>query len=494
MGLIRLGGPGEMAGRFGMGALLAGMGLGLAAQFALAWAWAHNPFGPPPLAVGAGVLVAAWARTLASVARDDGGADNEIAWIGLLVGAGLAVAFLRVTPRAGSPAVLAVACVWSAWWLTGYIWRTLLTAAPPPRDSAADPDRDAHGQVRGSGMVDIAANVHAGAFGGVLAAAAVALLGLSLRHGRPGPAPEFAALAMAVQCGCACLLVAQGQRRALLRQAQIYGAEVLPGFATGSAAGALGVTAALMALALLVPAYPAVRPHLHVVLGNPLAHVPAPGAGGAAARAVAGTRAGGGVTAVGGGPGAGAAMPLLLGLVGLAVAAALLRMLWLWARDGLARRGSLWESLRGLWAAFLEALAALFAGVGLLGLWRALAPAGAAGPGSPGQPGQRRTGPNLWQRLADPRTRVRAAYRQMLAGVGGKGHRRPAWFSPARFRHTLQPQLPPDDQGLGRLTGLYEEARYSTHGLDPAAAHQAEAAAAGVIREARTIQGTRGER
>jgi len=474
--------------RLGMGLLLLGMGVGLAAQFTLAWAWARPGSGPPPAALGAGLLVAILGRALGSVARDDGGADNEIAWVGLLVGAGLAIAFMHIGPQSGPPAVLAAGCLWAVWWLTGYIWRNLLVALPPL------PEEGAGAETQAASALDIAANVQAGAFGGVLAAAAVAVIALQLRHGRTGPPVELGAIAMALQCGCACLLVAQGQRRALLRQARVYRAVVLPGFASGSATGALLVTALLMVVAVLIPAYPALVPHLHLgPAGASLVHHGiAPPAAPPRLRPQAPpatTAGGGGGTAFAGNGGILAGLAVILAVVGVVVVAAAIRLGVVWVRAGFGRRVSFLEFLGDLWQAIIDMLAALFAGVGLLGLWGLLfggptrQAAGADGSGGGG--GRRES---VWAHLTDPRARVRAAYRHMLAGVGGKGHRRPHWFSPARFREHLQPALPAHREDLGRLTRLYEEARYSTHALRTDAAGRAEVDAETVVRQARSAR------
>jgi|GEM_PF-6602353 len=484
--------------RLGLGSLLAGMGLGLAVQFALAWAWAHPAAGPPPLALGGGILLATLARNLGSIAKDDGGADNEIAWIGLLLGSGLAVAFMRLGPQAGVPAALAVASVWAAWWMTGYLWRNLLTAVPALRDPSAGPQRDAHGQPIGSGSLDIAANVQAGAFGGVLAAALVAVLGLQIRHGHGGPPLELGALAMALQAACACLLVAQGQRRALLREARVYQATVLPGFAAGSAAGALAVTLALTALAVILPAYPSLlTPHgvgtgLARVVGGVVGHTGTPGAvpptqGAALPQRPATTGGGGGHLA--GQSGVTSALTVVAVIVVLVVLGFGLRLGWSMARDAFGRRVSLLEFLRDAWQALLDLLAALFSGGGLVGLWNLLFRSGIRR--APARAGERAAAtrrPSLLERMADPRLRVRAAYRHMLAGVGGKGHRRPPWFSPGRFRRQLQPLLPRNHPELSRLTSLYEEARYSTHDIATGAAGEAETAAQAVVHTARAAR------
>lgn len=486
--------------RLGMAVLVFGMGCGLAVQFALAWAWARPAPGPPALGLGGGMLLAALSRTLASVARDDGGADSEITWIGLLLGFGLALAFIHIQPGAGMPALLALAEVWTVWWLTGYVWRNLLLAVPPLREAGAGPDRDAHGQTVGSGNVDIAANVQAGAFGGVLAGAAVALAGLQLRHGHKGPPPEIGALAIAIQCACACLLVAQGQRRALLREARVYRASVLPGFSTGSAAGALGATVALTALALVLPAYPSLfTPHgigaaIARIFGGVMRHTIAPGAvlpARPSALPTTTANPGGGSPASGGRGGFVSLLTIIGAAAGIVVLAFGLRLAWTAVRSRFGRRISLLEFLASVWSLILELLAALFSGGGLLGLWRMLVEtrSGAQPASGAGNATSRRA--SLLRRLADPRLRVRTAYRHMLFGVGGKGHRRPFWFTPGRFRRLLEPSLPGNHGELSQLTALYEEARYSTHDIADQAAGQAEAAAEAVIRSARPTQAAR---
>lgn len=498
----RLIGSGENAAlgeRLGMGMLLAGMGLGLSLQFALAWAGARPAAGPPPFVLFAGVLLATLTRSLASLARDDGGSDNEIAWTGLLLASGLTVAFLHFGPSVGLPALLSLACVWAGWWMTGYLWRNLLLAVPAPRDPDAGPQVDAHGQSVGTGAVDVAANVQAGAFGGLLAAAAVALLGQALSHGRHPAHLLLGALAMTLQAACAALLVAQGQRRALLRQSALYQARVLPGFATGSAAGALVVTAAFSLLALVLPSLPGLlTPHglgagVARVVGGIVGHAANPGA-------VPLTHPGTlpqGTATTGGGGGHTAGQTGLAGPITVVAAVLILVALGFGVRVGVAMvRGAMgkgvpfWQFLREAWEMLLALLEAFFSGGGFGALWRLLAGGGSrrervvrADAGG----GPRRA--SLLQRLTDPRLRVRAAYRQMLAGLGGKGHRRPVWFSPGRFRRQVQAALPPRQEDLSRLTTLYEEARYSAHVVAAAAAGEAEAAAQSVVRSARQASG-----
>lgn len=489
-------GPG-LPERLAMGMLLCAMGLGFSAQWTLTWAAGQPAGGPPAVAVGGGILLAVLARTLGGMIREDGSADNEVSWGGLALGAGLAVAFTHFTPQAGLPAVLALGAVWSGWYLTGYVWRNLALAVPPLRDPSAGPDRDAHGQVVGTGSVDIAANVQAGVFGALLAGAAVGAVGAHLGHGESGAAGLLAAVALVWQCGCACLLVAQGQRRAMLREARIYQAQVLASFAPTAAVGALAVTGLVAVVALVLPAYPALL-SVHA-LGAWLAHLvggfvghPAAGASapagpspaqvpGSAIPHSANARGGGGastsLSAVG--------IILILLLVVLAIFG--LRLAFMAIGSHFGRRTSLWEWLRSIWQALLEILEALLSGGGLTGLWDMLARRGAAA----GQPGggsgaPRRAG--FWERRGDARLRVRAAYRHMLSGVGGKGHHRPFWFSPTRFRRQLETDLPHHRTELSRLTGLYEEARYSTHRLGEGDAGEAESAADMVVRVTRAAR------
>ncbi len=489
-------GPG-LAERLAMGMLLCAMGLGFSAQWTLTWAAGQPVGGPPAVAVGGGILLAVLARILGGMVREDGSADNELSWGGLALGAGLAVAYTHFTPQAALPAVLALGAVWSGWYLTGYVWRNLVLAVPPLRDPSAGPDRDAHGQAVGSGSMDIAANVQAGVFGALLAGAAVGAVGAHLGHGESGVQGLLAAVVLVWQCVCACLLVAQGQRRALLREARIYEARVVAGFAPTAALGALAITGLVAVVALLLPAYP---PLLSVhALGAWLAHLVASFVGHPASRAstavgpspaqVPGTSIPHSANARGSG-GASTSLSavgiiLILLLVVLAVFG--LRLAFMAVGSHFGDRTSLWEWLRSIWQALLEILEALFSGGGLTGLWDMLARRGTAGGQVGGGPAPPRRG-GFWERRGDARLRVRSAYRHMLSGVGGKGHHRPFWFSPTRFRRQLEADLPPERTELSRLTGLYEQARYSTHRLDEGDAGEAESAADTVVRVTRAAR------
>ncbi|WP_299643970.1 DUF4129 domain-containing protein [uncultured Chloroflexus sp.] len=78
-------------------------------------------------------------------------------------------------------------------------------------------------------------------------------------------------------------------------------------------------------------------------------------------------------------------------------------------------------------------------------------------------------------RGADPVTRVRRAYIQVLLALEERGLRRPPAQTPSEWYTTVAPTLP-DPAPLAELTAIYERARYQPSGVAPADAAIAEQA------------------
>ena len=94
----------------------------------------------------------------------------------------------------------------------------------------------------------------------------------------------------------------------------------------------------------------------------------------------------------------------------------------------------------------------------------------------------RRTEGGLLAGWTDPRRRVRAAYRRVLAQARGHGLVRPLWASPRRFGPALARRAVGREPEVATLTRLYERARYSAHAIPGEEADQAVAAAGEVGR------------
>jgi hypothetical protein len=75
---------------------------------------------------------------------------------------------------------------------------------------------------------------------------------------------------------------------------------------------------------------------------------------------------------------------------------------------------------------------------------------------------------------SDPATRIRRRYVQLLMIGEDAGVARPPGRTPREFAPELA-HLPVDDTAVGRLTELYEQARYAPEDVDAAAAIQADA-------------------
>ncbi len=479
--------------------LMAGLGLGSALLAWAVWArlgWTH----PPAAAVAAAVTAAVAARGVGGlggvIAAQRRGperpaAEHEASYVGLVFGWALVAGLARWRP-ADAALAGAVGClaVWAAWLQAGRLWRDLV----PPPDSATPPEgrlrrEDLAQPVSGEEKEEQAPGEHArGAVGGWWAVSGLLAVFVPVTaHGRALPVLAVAGVGLEAVCGG--LLVARGLRMALMRRAAADGARVMPEFSLQAASALLAVLlCALFALAL--PAYPTLPRHALgqaiarsvVPRGSTLppgllrgAHIPPtpppPPAGGAGGRL--------GVYVV-----AALALALLAVLLVLAVRRLLLR----WSRGrGLRGIGSLWWFLGQLLRALWESLAALWSGMlPWCALWagggRPRRPEAASGtvPGS--GPGG---GAASWWARGNPRTRVRAAYRAMLAGAAARGHRRPSAASPRGFARQISPALPPTTEEHGRLTTLYEEARYSQHPVSAADAADAAEAARTVVNRLR---------
>ncbi len=470
------------------------MGAGLAAVLTLAWSWAPRA-GAPPLAVFAGALALAVLSRSASLLAPGAEDHDELAWLGLLVGLGLPVAFLRFGPGMALKAVLVAVSVAAVWWQTGLVAQHVRSGLS--RDLARP-------------AADLARETQGGVFGMLVLAAAVATIAPHMLPGTHPGAGRLATGAIAAQAAAGSILIADNHRRALLRRAATEGAAVLPGLAgpgraVAAAAALLFVTAALPALpAVLLPrtiggAVVGLIRFLAPHAAAPGVHTASGAASGPASFPSAAGGAGGARTAPSGLPQG--AWRILGLLAAAAVAAGLARSIARsWRRGAGARargrRGGLGLGglLAEIWYLFLSFFAGLFSGLVLAGLWRALRgerekDAGARQGRAPGPAPAPAAG---WRARGDARARVRASYRHLLRGAGARGHRRPPWYTPRAFGRDLRTALPRAHPALDRLTAIYEEARYSPHALEAADAAAAEEAADALVADLRASAGDRG--
>lgn len=471
--------------RMGATFLCFGMGVATSGQAVALWAVAraHAAGGAPAWVMGAGLLVAVAARSLAVLVRHEWSTGDELGWAGLLLGAGVPVAFTRMGPATAPLAMLAAGLVWAIWWLQGQVGARALTALSTDVQHA-----------RREG--DLGLETQGAVFGAAAMAAAADLLVPALFGSRPGP---VSGVLLAAQCGCACVLVALVHRRTLLRAAAIEGATILPEFGGQSSGGVLAIAAAAVTLGAVLPRYAGViGPGLFAGLGHAFAHLlPSLRPAGSSDQSglpgphAAGT---GPVAMANGGPGD-LVIKLLAELMGLAVvvlvAWGVVRLTMQWVRHR-AQLGwpPVGRLLAEMWRALIGILRAIWAGLRTGGLWSWLSRAGGRPLGPvpvPTLPPVHREAP--WGRWGDPRMRVRTAYRRLLTGAVERGHRRPSWATPRRFRALLTPALPPDPQALAAITRLYEEARYSRHTVDEHTAGTAEAAAQEILRTLRDAGG-----
>ncbi len=478
----------------GAALLVAGMGAGAALLVASAWA-RLGASAPPYPVLAAALLVAVLGRCLAAWGRPEGGGDGEFAYVGLILALGLLVPFTAYRTKAAVDLGLAGLCVWGLWWQVGQLWRGLAPLPPPvPRADGQNGGEVLAPVRRDRPQPSIAEQVQ-GTVGGVfvaLGALAVVAAGLG---GAGGRAPALlAGIGMVAAVGCGLLLLAQGMRRWLARRAAVDGAVVAMDFASRSAAFGFVAVAACVAAAAVLPAYPSLAGVRRADVGAVVALLPH-----AAAR-VGGSAMGGAHLAPGPagptqGPAGfgGAALALgayvVVGLVALIVVYALVRLGIEWLRHGRGGGGrlALWEVLSDLWEALRQALAAL---VSVLWQWapwwsggRAAMRGGASGPQARGLAGARAVAePGFLAWWADPRRRVRLAYRRVLTQARAHGLVRPLSASPRRFEPELARRALGSEPAVAELTQLYEYARYSAHPIPPAEAERAAGAAGEVGR------------
>jgi hypothetical protein len=470
---IQAGGPSPAAG-LAAALPVAGMAAGLVATVTVLWSWARPHGAPPPAILAAGLALAAASRCLGllGAAQREGG--DELPLVGLLLGAGLPVAFVRFGPASAPAAVITAVAVAFVWWQAG------LVAA------AARAGLQLGGAARPTAAADLAAETQGAVFGMLALTLAIALVAPAI-VAHPSPlGKHLCALAAAVQVGCGALLVAQNHRHALLRRAGAEGADVLGG-APSPPPRAMLPWAALLLAAALLPALPAPFSPRHVGEAA-LAFVRFLSPHGAPTPQ-------GPATAPRGGPPAGAraASVLAPAFLGLA-AAALLVLLVFWivraraggqrSRGSPAGTGGLRALLAELWYMLSNFFAELFSWRGIRDLMALLSGARArhrpgGAPGGAPRPGALSRGP--WRNAGDPRLRIRASYRHLLRGAGQRGLHRAAHLSPRAFGGRLRAALARDHAALERLTAIYEEARYSPHPLRPDQADAAEAAAEAVV-------------
>jgi hypothetical protein len=433
--------------------LLAGSGY----VFGLAWAHLRAQEAPPPLAVGAVlVVVGALAFSQAATVALDPARPPEWwrpAVAALVVAAGAVLVLLAPVHTAWSllPAGGLAALAARAGETVG---AHLASAVQLPRDDAVgDWSRQAPETRR------IVLETWALA----AAAAAFAVQGTGLTAG----------LGLVALGGLA--LAAGSHVQALRRLAASEG--FLWEWADAAAAlrGAALLIAVVLAVALAVPAVPALVPRgipdairllLHLLFRHgqrvPAPRRAAPQATGPAAHAGLGIPLPGAFAGEGGvSPGfmrffAVDIQGWLFLLVGMAVLAVALVQYLRFARD----IGGDWlEPLRRLWAALW----------GFLAFWRWMEVR------SPGGQGRRAPAPGALAAasapgaveaplgLLDPRRAVRASYRRLLRQAAASGLSREPGDTPARFAAVLAPAAGEAAADVADLTRTYEEARYSHH-------------------------------
>jgi hypothetical protein len=74
---------------------------------------------------------------------------------------------------------------------------------------------------------------------------------------------------------------------------------------------------------------------------------------------------------------------------------------------------------------------------------------------------------------SDPRRAVVAAYARMERGLAARGHGRQAFEAPVEYLVRLLTDLTEDRESVGRLTALFERAKFSPHPVGPAAKTEA---------------------
>lgn len=497
MGVIRPGSrqqPVAGSALAGSALLVAGMGAGAALLVASAWA-RLGASAPPYPVVAVALLVAVLGRCLAALGRPEGGGDGEFAYVGLVLAIGLLVPFTAYRPKAAVDLGLACLCVWGLWWQVGQLWRGLAPLPPPPPPAEGEGiSREALGAVRRDRPQPSIVEQVQGTVGGVfLALGGLAVLAAGLGGGRGRTPVLLAGIGMVAAVGCGLLLLAQGVRRWLGRRAEVDGAVIALDFVSQSAAfGFVAVVVCVMAAALL-PAYPSLAGVGRADVGAVRALLPRT-AGMAGGRALGGSHPTPGTTGPIRGPGGtgGAVLAfgsyLVLGVVAVLVVYAVGRLAIEWLRRGRDGGGrvALWEVLADLWVALWQALAALGDA-----LWQWLpwwsGPRAAMGPravdharAGGGQTARAKSG--FFARWTDPRQRVRAAYRRVLAQAHNHGLVRPLWASPRRFGPALAQRASGHEPDVAALTRLYERARYSPHAIPVDEANQATTAASEVGR------------
>ena len=180
----------------GLGAALPVVGLGaaLGGVVCLAWSWARPHGAPAPGILAAGIAIAVVSRCLGLLSGAGVDGTDELPLIGLLLGAGLSVAFVRFGPGSAPAAVLTALAVVAVWWQTGLVANVV-------RDGLLLDRTD-----RPTAAADLALETHGAVFGLIALTAAVLLLARVLAP--HGGAARVGALAVAVQVGCGALLVA----------------------------------------------------------------------------------------------------------------------------------------------------------------------------------------------------------------------------------------------------------------------------------------------